>query len=360
MVDSIPVQQLRHTTVVVRDLREATRNYAEVYGIDRWRVIDHRADRLSHAHAFGSTTPFSFATAIGSNPYGVTFQLVQPTGGFSTFQEFLLSRGPGVHGFSCAVLDETEFEEVRRWLESEQIPLAQTFTLDGAVTHHFFDLRSVLGHFYLQVSVPHRDDWETVLRVDEEWDLSGEVSRPDGVAPALEIERVGHFGIAVGSIAEKLPRFARLFGLPSWRGVHFSRGTGFLQELQYRGEDVDHDWMIAITSIADFGLELLQPFSRASHYRVDYLDHLGDGIQHMLLHPAMKREHWPPLREWMEGMGAPVILTGTPTPGDATFYYTDTRQKLGGYIYEVICRDGAPTPVEMPTSRFEFEFEVPR
>ena len=355
MAGPIPVERLYHATVVVRDLHAAARNYAEVYGIERWRVVRCVPERLTDARAFGSRTGFSFSTATGSNLSGVTFQLVQPHDGFSSFQEFLLTRGEGIHGFCTAELSKAEFDELYRWLAAEGVEPAQSLTLDSVVSQHYFDMRPLLGNLYVQVTVPLRENWQAAIKVDEEWDFSGRFLRPPGIESALNIERVGHFGIVVDSLSQRLPHYARLFGLGRWRGTHFKSDEGVL-DLEYRGPRSEQAFLMALTQVADFGLELIQPTEGVNHYREDYAAGLGTGIHHMLLQPNLAPEDQPQLQRWMEGMGAPVVLSGHFPRNGASFYYYDTREKLGGYVYEVICREQARAQNPSGALAYEFDF----
>src|SRR4051794_15097886 len=101
----IPLQRLYRANVVVDDLRMAASNYARLLGITRWDVHHWPPDRLSATQAYGYTAEFGYSTATGTNPHGVTFRLVQPTHGFSTFTEFLIARGTGVHSICTTALD---------------------------------------------------------------------------------------------------------------------------------------------------------------------------------------------------------------------------------------------------------------
>jgi len=108
MANKIPVDTLYHASVVVRDARAAARNYAEFYGIHRWKVVHHTDERLKNTTVHGRkrTAPpaldlagnmpipgaYTFTTATGRNENGVEFELVQPTLGLSTFEEFLVTR----------------------------------------------------------------------------------------------------------------------------------------------------------------------------------------------------------------------------------------------------------------------------
>ena len=174
-MEAIPVERLYHATVVVRDLRAMARSYAEVYGIEKWQVARHDEERLTDASAFGLVMPFSYVSATGANAHGVTFRLVQPLQGFSTFQEFLITRGQGIHGFCVATLSEAGLEELRRWLAEQGAGVGQCETVAGAATYCYFDMSKTLGNFYVQVILPRRDDWQAAVPVDEERDFSCQI-----------------------------------------------------------------------------------------------------------------------------------------------------------------------------------------
>ena len=341
MPERIPTDKLYHATVVVRDLKRAARGYAEVYGIDQWRVVNHDAERLRDASAFGSIAPYSYTSATGSNANGVTFRLVQPTGGMSTFNNDLITRGEGIHGFCSASMTESAFDTLRYWLNNEGVHVAQQET-DDAASRYYFDTRAALGGYYVEVVVPHTDAWQDAA--DETWDFAGEFKRPAGVEDVQNIPKIGHFGIAVTSLVDRLPHYARLLGLEKWRGVDFSMASGMMDELLYKGESVDHAWVLAISQVADFGLELIQPTKGPVHYRTDYLDVRGEGIHHMLLLPGLAKERISDVDNWMTSLGAPPILNGFVRNRSAAFWYWDTRDKLGGYVFEAICDLPAARP----------------
>lgn len=351
----LPVDRLYHVSVVVRDLEATARNYATVYGIERWEVAGYGAERLRDTSAFGFETRYTYATATGSNAHGVTFRLVQPTGGFSTYSEFLVTRGEGIHGICVSELSEARFMEARERLREFGVAVGQAVTVDGAGRHYHLDTRRALGGYYLEVVVPAAGE---STGADEVWDFSGQVERPPGVEPLQDLPRIGHFGVAVDDLMGTLPAYASLLGLTEWTFVHFRPEPGWLEHATLNGQEVRHAFLLAIAGAGDVAFEVLQQTVGPTHYRQEFIDRIGVGIHHLLLLPALDEEQGPALRRWLESLGAPVVTSGVVRHGAAEYVYLDTRRMLGGYLVEAITRrsrpDGGLASRGEPDYRFDF------
>ena len=352
----VPVDRLHHVTVVVRDLRAAACSYAEVLGIERWDVVHHTSERLRDTAVLGYPAPFTYATATGSNAHGVTFRLVQPTGGLSTYEQFLVTRGEGIHGVCLAHVDERAFAEVRGRLGAHGVSIGQAATVDGSMRHYHLDTRAALGGFFVEVAVSLDGE---APRVDERWDFRDEVRRPEGVESLQDVPRIFHLGVAVHDVMARLPAYAELLGLTRWSFRHFGPGT--LQRSTVDGEDVEHAFLLALAGFDEAGFEVIQPTQEPTHYRRHLLDVIGEGIHHLLLLPGEDEGRWPAVRAWLEDLGAPVAMSGG--VGPATFYYFDTRARLGGYLVEAIVRPrdpgGEPAPRSEPDYTFDFGTPAP-
>jgi hypothetical protein len=365
-MNAIPLQTLRYVTVAVHDAKAMARNYADFYGIERWNVTHVTPARLSAMTIRGRvpTAPppfdldgpvpvpgeYGFLSAMGSTPSGnLTFQLVQPTSGLSTFEEFLVTRGQGVHGICATVLDAAAFASLRAWLETEGLAPAQSYRLAGA-DYYYFDMRKLLGSFFVQVIVPHRDDWEA-LPVDEVWDFSRNLTRPADLKIATDATGISHVGVVVDNLSERLPNFARLFGHAVWRGMHWRTAPGSLEDTTNNGQPVVHGYFTGRADLATnasglpFGFEVIQPTSGPSHYKEDYLQPLGPGIHHVDLRiPMQDWDEWERVNAWLAGsFGAPTCMSGWLRNHSSLFHYQDTRAKLG-YVTEISAPRKAPGP----------------
>lgn len=369
-MNRIPLDTLRYVTVVVNDAKATARNYATFYGIDRWRVADLRPDRLKNATMRGRvpTAPppldlagpvpvpgeYGFLSAFGSVPNGsITFQLVQPTSGMSTFEEFLVTRGEGVHSLFASVMDRDAFRSLRTWLASQNVPLAQSFRL-GNAEYAYFDMRKPLANFFIQVVVPDDDAWEASVPVDEEWDFSAEQLRPDDVKLAVNAEGITHFGVVVDNLSERLPAFATLFGQAVWRGMKWRTAPGSLEDPTNNGVPVNHAYFTGRADLGTnpsglpFGFEVIQPTFGPSHYKEDFLQVLGPGIHHIDVRvPMADWGEWERTISWLgQSFDAPTCMSGWLRNHSALFQYQDTRRRLG-YVTELV----APRPPGAGPSR---------
>ena len=357
MAPIVPIDRLHHVNVVVRDLRSMARNYAEILGVERWDVAHHTADGLADSSAFGLRASFGYSTATGANAQGVTFRLIQPTDGFSTFTEFLAARGPGIHGMCATVAHEAAFAAMRDSLAELGVPVGQAATVDGAATHWWFDTRALLGGYFVEVIVPRRADWEIAGRVDERWDFGAEIRRPAGAAAAQRIPKIGHFGIAVPDMMRTVEAHARVFGINHWGGVHFRTAPNSLEFSTLNGAPVRHAWLLSSGACADVGFEVLQSTEGPTHYKEEFIDKLGGpGIHHLLLLPGLPAADWLPLRAWLESMDITNCMSGRVAGGSAEFFYMDAREKLG-FLVETIVSHGQPGGTR--PGRFSFDFSKP-
>ncbi len=393
MIDRIPVDELYHTVVVVKDARAMARNYAAFFGITRWKVVHNTRKRLSNYTAFGRGTSrpeqfrleddwrgageYEFITAEGENPTrGLRFQLVQPTAGLSSFEQFLATRGNGIHSLFLAVTNQQTFSELHQFLAGEGIRVGQSYTIDDAADVYFFDTRKALGGYQVKVVVPRVDDWQSALKVDEEWDFSNEVERPAQTEAMTRVPGLSHFGVVVHDLVSTLETTGRLFGQPYWRGMHWSSDLGTLIDCTNNGMSVNHAYFTAMGDLGKnatgmpWGLEVIQPTFGPSHYKEDFLLPLGEGIHHIDLRiPFDSFEDFVTTDFWWRKIGAPVCMSGwlnkknVPYP---QFQYQDTR-KLLGFVSETHAMhqtaiDGGSAEISFPkgppTYMYDFSSRV--
>lgn len=356
MIDRIPVDKLYHTVVVTDDAKAMARNYAEFFGIDTWKVVHHTRERLSNTSIRGRGVSWpaefnltradrgageaSWTTAEGENPTtGLRFQLVQPTGGLSTYEEFLVTRGPGIHSLFLAVTDADALAELKTFLAGEGIGIAQSYTVDDAADVHLFDTRKALGGYYVKVVRPRVAGWEDAIAADETWDFSNQVKRPERARAMTGIRGLNHFGVVVEDLQETLANVARLYGRPVWRGSHWSSFTGSLIDCTNNGAPVKHSYFTAMAMVGEnptglpFGFEMIQPTFGPSHYKEDFLQPLGPGIHHIdVMIPFEAIEDFTATDFWWRDIGAPVCMSGwlrNKNVAYPQFAYQDTRALLG-------------------------------
>jgi hypothetical protein len=236
-------------------------------------------------------------------------------------------------------------------VDQQGITVGQSTTLGDGGRSVMFDTRRALGGFFVEVmsSGP-------TLAVDEVWDFSAEDHRPDGAAWLAQIPRIAHFGVAVSSLTEKLPAYAKLLDVSRWSGIHFHNTPGGLEHATIDGHVVDNAWMLAITDVADFGLELLQGTREPTDYQRT-VQRVGEGIHHILVRRGATDAEWSAVRDWMASMQIGVVMSGRVRHGAAEFSYLDTRAALGGYLLEVLVSRDVPGAPPGPVANWRFDFD---
>jgi hypothetical protein len=106
MADENNVQPKRvfQVCVVVRDVQKSVENYWQLLGIGPWQIHTFKAPDLYETKLRGN--PESYSMKIAAAQIGnVQWELIQPLGGRSSYQEFLDEKGEGLHHVAIAVED---------------------------------------------------------------------------------------------------------------------------------------------------------------------------------------------------------------------------------------------------------------
>ncbi len=82
--------------IIVKDVRKASRRYAEVFGLPEPEVVPIAADSFAHTRYHGEAS-----TATGKGAFfhlgPVEMELIEPVGQPSTWDDFLQTHGEGIH-----------------------------------------------------------------------------------------------------------------------------------------------------------------------------------------------------------------------------------------------------------------------
>jgi Glyoxalase/Bleomycin resistance protein/Dioxygenase superfamily len=90
--------------IVVRDLDETMRRYADDFGIGPWEIHEFNPKNTEGLHEYGQPVERSWrlaATMVGQ----VQWELIEPLDDASNYARFLAAKGEGVHHIAVAVTD---------------------------------------------------------------------------------------------------------------------------------------------------------------------------------------------------------------------------------------------------------------
>jgi catechol 2,3-dioxygenase-like lactoylglutathione lyase family enzyme len=143
----------------------------------------------------------------------------------------------------------------------------------------------------------------------------------DATLPAL-----GQVGFVVRDLEDGAERFRSFLGVSPWAVWEFEPPA--LSKRTYRGAPAQFTMRIAIATVGDLMLELIDPGDGPSVHR-DFLDDHGEGLHHVACFSSGDTDR---VIETMSDAGAPVVQRGR--FGDSTFTYLGTTDLLSGILFE--------------------------
>lgn len=300
-----PVKGIPCAWVVVNDHRASMAAFARFFGIADWRV-----QRFDSASA-------GWIGAHGSNGR-VAFELVEPTGGASPFEEHRRTRGEGMFALEPAPVNAAEMESALALAARSGIATLQQCRQHG-VDCVWLDTRAELG----AVTVLRSGDLpgDTV-------DLSHEVAK----GQPLPVQKHYHFGIVTPNRDAMKAAYERLYGMDQW--IEFKIETGVtMSDTTYYGRPVEHAYDNWVGRRDGFAVELIQMRYGDAVYQ-EMREHVGDGLHHVfptLCSPA----EFAAAKARFAADDMPIIQSGR-IAGMIDYFYVDGRRTLAGVTIEVV------------------------
>lgn len=345
----VSVTHLDRIGVVVADLDAAKSHYERIYGISTWAEAEHApADAVCHGRrtqrtpgtwrsAIGTTTPRVGENGPGGEPaYPVTFELIQPTGGESPFNEQLLSKGEGIAfirvGIKCDANGGECDAAVDQHFADLGVCAAYSATVDGE-RRTFWDTRSRLGGFLVEMAPAAAGAYVPA-------DVHGEEGAASASAPQ-PVQGIYHFGVLVDDVMAALPHYRDIFGIQTFDMKTWETGFGRLDDPQYRGvrgEEAAVGYFTAQGFVANFAFEIISMKYGSCHYNREFFDDRGPGIHHIFAWMTTEDAAWDKVVADMTDAGHPLVMGSPLRGGAAEFGYFDTFDALGGYLIEVVIR----------------------
>ncbi|WP_420176531.1 VOC family protein [Luteococcus sp. OSA5] len=334
--------------VVVRDLDKALEGYARLLDINEWAVHERGTDQLSEMVSRGRRSAGTYRCAFGSAPFDpegpgpmggaprrTPFELVQPTGGETPFNEHLLSRGEGI--CFLTLLAEADEAQIRAHFDGLGITVAHSHVVDGR-TRTFYDTRKQLGGYLLEV-LPASGDAPTGLNA-----TGGEARTLDGAAlrggrRAIPMQGINHFGVVIDDTMDSVEQYRRILGIEKFDVKTWQTEFGRLDNPFYRDQNpVQHGYFTAQGFVGDFGFEIIQCAYGDSHYNREFTDQRGAGIHHMFPFLTKSQEEWDAVAADMTALDAPVVMGSDLRGGASAYCYYDTFEQLCGFLVEGVFR----------------------
>ena len=139
-MDKIPSFKMGQVGMIVKDAEKVSKNIAKLFGLPE------SSYEIIGDYEFANTTYKGKRTAAKSkaafyNMGSLDLEIIEPMGEPSTWNDFLVENGEGVHHLAWYVKG---IDEVAAYLESQGMPLIQKGNWDGG-QYMYFDAKEQIG-----------------------------------------------------------------------------------------------------------------------------------------------------------------------------------------------------------------------
>jgi len=154
----------------------------------------------------------------------------------------------------------------------------------------------------------------------------------------IDVPGIDQVGIVVEDLEDGMDRFAALLGVEPWAVHRFEPPA--LTDTTYEGRPTEMSHRLAIATVGDIDLELIEPLEGENTYTAHLTEH-GEGLHHVA---CFSFDDPRGVVETFEDDGIPVVQSGI--YNGATFWYIDTRAQMNGVLFEVVesAGDGPSEP----------------
>jgi len=327
MAQTIPVDQWRTTTVVVRDYKAVLANFARFFGISSWDVRNINTDDCDDYTYQGKAASAKWVSVVGKNDK-LGIELIQPISGDSAYQGFLDTIGEGMFGVYASNCSSSEFADLQAsLLKDENVSVLQSLSVAGQADVYWLDTRELIANIVVKIVCPQSADFkgypaDEVVKFDLA-DLGPQFMPTGGML---------HIGVVCADRDKVKAALQRLFGEGRWIEFNIESGVS-MENTTYYGEPCYHAYDNHVGRFDSLCFELITSRSEDNVYN-EFFKERGEGMHHTF--PTLcTKEEFDKARPMLEEAGMPVIQDGDIT-GIMRYFYVDTRRYLPGITTEVV------------------------
>ena len=160
---------------------------------------------------------------------------------------------------------------------------------------------------------------------------------PDIPQLDVEIPEITQVAFVVEDLEDGMDRFSNVLGVGPWDVYRFEPPA--LTDRTFRGESHEYSMRLALATVGETMLELIEPLEGPSIY-TEHLDEHGEGLHHVACFAFEDPEA---VIDAFEDAGMPVIQSGN--FDGVEYWYFDTADELNGTIFETAANlEAIPEP----------------
>lgn len=303
-VTGIDQHVLTQVCIIVKDIDRSIARYKEILGIEMPEPQETQLYDQTKATYYGQ--PTNARAKISCLAMGqLLFELIQPIGEPSTWQDFLDQHGEGIHHIAFSVQNTNAIADSFKEYGYNVIQQGVFGGQDGMYT-------------YLDTA-----DLGVVIELLEHF--SGQRTFQGPPFPAdkgIGTDIICQVGIMVHDIEKTAQRYQEVLGLPA-PGMFTTPGYDVVKTT-YNGEPSDATARLAFFNLGQLQIELLQPDEKPSVWR-DYLEQYGERAHHI----AFQIKDTQRVADNLAKYGIPVSQQGLYGDLSGIYTYVASEPELG-------------------------------
>lgn len=295
IIDSF-LSEIIQVCTVTHNLESTVHELSRHFGIGPFKCWDLKPPSLFKTKFHGRESFWTYKVAIAFVG-NIHWEVLQPLEGASIYKEYLNDHGEGVHHI-LVNSDSLNFEQTIERIAPSRASLVQEAMLNVPVQLFYLTLPRV--HFAYDLLCPKfayldlKDDIKTTLEVmkfpfgissnnsmkmgkGDYWIPENSIDL-DAALPNGFIDKIFKIGIVTRDLDAALRNYVNRLKVGPWKVYNLQAPR--IIGMKMRSQDTDFSLRLAIASLGDTWIEIVEPLSGVSLYQ-EFLDTHGEGVHYL-------------------------------------------------------------------------------
>jgi len=276
------LKKILQIAIVVKDLKKALKIYTEEYGWGPWSIFYFNPEKVKDMIRNDKKVDHEFVVAV-TFLRDIEIELIEPLDDKCIYTEFIEEHDEGIHHIAYAV---DNYNEAMKFFRGKGLIVSQecdmSCTGDLIVTYistekdlkHSAEIYKTVPNYFKYI-VDKNGNKRTIYPIpDEVYPPKGsEDKRMESI-----FKGVLQVGIAVKDLKKALKIYNDGYGIGPWNIYYFNPKK--IKNMIRNNKRVDHEFMVATTTLGNIEMELMQPLDDKSIY-AEFIKKQGEGIHHI-------------------------------------------------------------------------------
>ena len=315
-------KSINNIGIVVKDVDEVVKNFADKYGLGPWSIEDIGPENVSDMRIEGKKTDYRIRVASCS--FGkVKLELVQPLDNTSNYAKFLSRHGENLHHIGYSIDD---YEKTLGFLKGRGMSELQSGNAHGKNHYTYLKSEGELKHI---VKLEKKETGYFKSKTSKYGFSWTTFPEPEKVYPSNEnqakmmppvLKELSQVSFVVKDVDAMVRLYYDVYGIGPWKTWIFSPET--VNDMTIFGKNQGYKMRLAITKINGVEFELIQPLDDVSIYS-KFLKEEGEGFHHL----GYLVEEYDKKMEYMKSIGVKISMSGV-WMGRHSWVYLTTDKEL--------------------------------